>query len=420
VLANRDFRLLWFGQAVSVLGDQFQLIALPWLVLQLTGDPVAVGAVLALAGIPRAVFMLLGGALVDRTSPRTIMLVSNVARMVIVSFLALIVFSTSVEMWMIYALALAFGLADAFFFPAVGAIVPRLVPTEQLAPANALINGTTQLAVMLGPALAGLLITVFGGGASVNGETVPDLQGIGLAFAVNALTFLVSAVTLWAIRLAPRPAPAVAEPPQSVWSAIRAGLAFVWNDVVLRQLFLLIAMVNIFVNGTIQVGIPVLADTRYAGAASFGIILSAYGGGALLGTLLAGILPRPRPERFGAVLLSASAALGLLLAVFGLLQTFWIAVLVMALIGVSDGYVVVSFQVWLQARTPLAVIGRVMSVLMLAVVGVNPLAALLAGLLIEVDLTLTFVFSGLLTTGVTLAMLRGPAIRRMGEDVLPP
>ncbi|MEO8396870.1 MAG: MFS transporter, partial [Chloroflexota bacterium] len=83
-LRVRDFRLLWIGQSVSMLGDQFYLIALPWLVLQITGSALALGTVLALASIPRAMFMLIGGALVDRFSPRTIMFLSNIARMILV------------------------------------------------------------------------------------------------------------------------------------------------------------------------------------------------------------------------------------------------------------------------------------------------------------------------------------------------
>src|SRR5262252_6371095 len=88
VLAHRDFRLLWLGQTASLIGDQFYLIALPWLVLRLTGDPLALGAVLALAGVPRAVFMLVGGAVTDRFSPRWIMLLSDIVRLALVAALA--------------------------------------------------------------------------------------------------------------------------------------------------------------------------------------------------------------------------------------------------------------------------------------------------------------------------------------------
>src|SRR5690349_11628317 len=90
-LSVRNFRLLWIGEGISLLGDQFYMIALPWLVLQLTDSPFALGTVMALAGIPRALFMLIGGAFVDRFSPRTVMMISNFARLVLVALLSVLV-----------------------------------------------------------------------------------------------------------------------------------------------------------------------------------------------------------------------------------------------------------------------------------------------------------------------------------------
>ncbi|HFQ92712.1 MAG TPA: MFS transporter, partial [Anaerolineae bacterium] len=124
VFRLRNFKLLWLGEAVSLIGDQFYLLSLPWLVLQMTGDALTVGSILALAGIPRAIFMLVGGALTDRFSPRTIMLVSNILRLGLISLLAVLVIGGIIQLWMLYIFALLFGLADAFFYPAQSSIVP--------------------------------------------------------------------------------------------------------------------------------------------------------------------------------------------------------------------------------------------------------------------------------------------------------
>src|SRR5262249_39660116 len=142
-LRVRDFRLLWIGQSISLLGDQFYLIALPWLVLQLTGNALALGTVLALASVPRALFMLIGGALVDRFSPRTVMFVSNLVRMILVALLALLVLTHNIQLWMLYLFALGFGTADAFFFPADSAMVPRLLEKDQLEMGNTLTQGVS-------------------------------------------------------------------------------------------------------------------------------------------------------------------------------------------------------------------------------------------------------------------------------------
>src|SRR5262245_16196171 len=112
-LAVRDFRLLWVGETVSALGDQFAMIALPWPALLLTGSSFALGTVLALMAVPRAVLMIVGGAFVDRFSPRLVMLVSNAVRLVAVLLLALVILAGAAQLWMLYVFALVFGIADA-------------------------------------------------------------------------------------------------------------------------------------------------------------------------------------------------------------------------------------------------------------------------------------------------------------------
>src|SRR5262245_27397550 len=161
-LSVRNFRLLWIGEGVSLLGDQFYLIALPWLVLRLTGSALALGTILALASIPRAVFMIVGGAFVDRYSPRSILFASNFVRLVLVGIVSALVLTNNIRIEMLYGFALAFGLADAFYYPAQTAIVPQVLPQEQLQAGNSYVQGTAQLSLLLGPVLAGALIAVLG------------------------------------------------------------------------------------------------------------------------------------------------------------------------------------------------------------------------------------------------------------------
>lgn len=412
LLRNRNFRLLWVGEAISLLGDQFYLIALPWLVLQLTGDALAVGAVLALAGVPRALFMLVGGALTDRFSPRAVMLASNLLRMVLVALLSVLVIGGLIQLWMLYLLALAFGVIDAFFFPAQSAIVPRLVGKEQLQAANAVIQGTMQVSLFAGPVLAGTLIVLLG-----NGQGGQDLDGIGLAFAIDALTFLASAVTLWMVRDGgPAGVPEDAGEDESLLPAIAAGLRAVWNDAALRAFFLLIAVSNFLVNGPIIVGIPVLADTRFAeGAAAFGIIMSAYGGGSLMGTLLAGLLPRPPGRVMGVILGAIWSGLGLGVLALGLISTTPMAAVTAFAMGVANGYVVILFVTWLQRRTSEDMLGRMMSLLMLASVGLLPVSNILTGALVGLNARALFVTAGGLMVILVFLSMLNPAVRAMEE-----
>src|ERR1700674_4316985 len=205
-LSVPNFRLLWIGESISLLGDQFYLIALPWLVLQITGSALALGTVLALAGIPVVLFMLVGGAFVDRFSPRTVMIVSNLSRLVLVALLSALVLTNNIRLEMLYVFALAFGLADAFYFPAQSASVPQLLPKEQLQAGNVFVQGTAQLSLFLGPVLAGGLIAILGQTASA-----ASTLGSGIAFGLDTLSFVASLICLNLIRIPGATRPIVAQ-----------------------------------------------------------------------------------------------------------------------------------------------------------------------------------------------------------------
>src|SRR5260370_11743080 len=152
LFANRDFRLLFMGSSISILGDQFTLLALPWLVLKLTGDPQQLGFVLALMALPLAVFVLVGGAVVDRMSPRKVLLNSRAVNAMLIAILAALVLAGAIQMWEVYVLALGIGLSTAFSYPAGTAILPQLLAPEQLAQANAPFMGMRPFAMLAGPA----------------------------------------------------------------------------------------------------------------------------------------------------------------------------------------------------------------------------------------------------------------------------
>jgi MFS family permease len=412
-LSVRNFRLLWIGEGISLLGDQFYLIALPWLVLQLTGSALALGTIMALASIPRAVFMLIGGAFVDRYSPRSVMIWSNAARFVLVALLSVVVLTNTTQMWMLYVLALAFGLADAFYFPAQTAIVPQVLLQDQLQAGNTFVQGTAQLSLFLGPVLAGALIALLGQGA-VAGR-VPDMRGIGIAFGLDTLSFVASLLTLILMRV-----PGVtkqAGEQQNVIESIKEGFAYVWSRTVLRVLFLLIVATNFLVMGPLTVGIPVLANIRLAeGAAAFGIIMSAFGGGSLLGIILSGVLPQPKLEHFGTVILLVVASLGVGIALMPLFASTVVIAVICLVIGTAAGYERMLLFTWLQKRIPQELMGRVMSLLFFCAIGLAPVSNALAGAMLDIDLNRLFIGSGVLMAAVTLLSIVLPETRRMGLE----
>ena len=136
IFKDRNFFIFWFGEMTSVVGDHISLLAFPWLVLQMTGSALMTGLVFAVQGIPRAVLMLAGGALVDRTSPRLIMILSNAARLVMVLCLAYMITNDLVNITNVFVIAFFFGVADAFFYPASTSILPSIVPRTLLKEGN--------------------------------------------------------------------------------------------------------------------------------------------------------------------------------------------------------------------------------------------------------------------------------------------
>ena len=411
LLKTRDFRLLWGAGTLSAIGDQFDLIAFPWLVLLLTGDALAVGAVIAVGSVPTVLFMLIGGSVVDRSSPRLILQISNVARVFLGSILAVFVLTGLVNLWLLYLFALGKGIADAFYYPAQAALLPRIVKDNQLRHANAITQTTTESSGFVGPMLAGALIASLSGTnnviPSLDGVTAAaraDTAGVGLAFAVVAAAFLISFLLLAFIRLNPEvqelagksgKSHSVEEKgSESIWASIADGFRFVRSDAAMLTLFLLIAGIELFVQGPVIVGIPVLADTQLPqGALAVGIIFSAYAAGALLGAVLAGTLPAPK-KHLGHIFVITYVLSGILIIPFGFLTATWLAAGLVSVAGVMGGYTNIIFTTWLQARTPQKVMGRVMSLLMIASIGLSPVSSAVSGALIRLSLGWVFVGAG--------------------------
>jgi Major Facilitator Superfamily len=406
--AVRDFRLLWIGEAVSAVGDQFALIALPWLALVLTGSALALGGAMALMAIPRAVLMTFGGVAVDRFSPRRVMLGSNAVRLVAVAALGAVVLAGQADLWMLYAFALVFGVADAFFFPAQTAIVPELVSDAQLPRANGIVQGTAQVSVLVGPVAAGLVIAALGGGAAA-----ATSAGIGVALLFDAATFVVSLATLLFIK----PRAHVAQPHDSILDSIREAARFIWSSKGMRAMILVSLAANFLIVGPFEVGMPFIAYARLPeGAAAFGLITAAFGAGSLVGLLAGSILPAPRPARFGAVVILPMAVAGLALATLSAATTTIAAAGLTAVAGIALGYTNLLSITWIQRRIPQALMGRVMSLLITGSVGLVPVSMFLAGFAVQLNVDATLLGAGVGMTLVALTAVASSAVRNIGLE----
>lgn len=374
-LRERNFRMWWAGWSISLFGDQFYLVALPWVVLQLTGSAVAVGTILMAVAIPRAVLMLIGGALTDRVSPRKILMSAATARAVLVAVIGVLLWLRMLQIWQLYVLGFAFGVADAFSLPAGSTFLPSLVKREQLVAANSVLQTTAQLTTIGAPAPAGIVI---------------KMLGTAWAFFIDAVSFLFIIGALWRLPDPPRAQAAAAR--LSVWRSILDGIAYVRRDVSLRSLMLLAAMLNFCTGGPMGVGLPYLAKMKFGSPTAYGIVVSAAAAGGLLGALLAGIW---KIRRRGLLLLGACVVISIGVGSMGLLDHLWMIAAVLLLLSCSAGLVNVHIASWIQQRVDPTVRGRVLSVLMFSVLGLIPVSLAAAGLLIAWNLKWMFLLAGM-------------------------
>ena len=418
-LSVRDFRLLWASEAVSVIGDQFHLIALSWLVISLTGSGLALGVVLIAVGVPRALLIVPFGVLADRRPARGLMLAAHLARGAIVGAIALLAAIDAASIPALAVLGVMFGAADALYMPAQQSFLPRTVSSDRLPSANALLQGTLQLSAIVGPPAAGVLIAIAGTSAAF---TVDAVSFAVAAVFVGLISTAARAATTGAVesagavqdagsslaagssRAAASPAPA-AQPPEAFRAALMGGLRYVAADPAIRTMMLISFVINFAFSGPGAIGAPWLASQRFAaGPTGLGLMEAGWAAGALIGILAAGSV---RLDRQGRVILAGLAVSGSAMALVGVL--YWLpgVIVMLAVMGIAIGYTNIIAISWLQARVDPAMVGRVMGLVMLMSFGITPLSIGLAGALVDVNATAMFVGSGalmLLTTVGALAV----------------
>jgi hypothetical protein len=425
LMRDKNFVWLMAGAIISMLGDQFTLVALPWLVLRMTGDTLVLGTVLGLMSLPRALFILIGGAVVDRYSPKKVLMVTKYINTVLLAALAVLVLVGGLSLWTVYALAFAIGLATAFSIPSATSMLPHVMQRAQLPAANGVMMGLRQLSMFLGPLLAGLLIVLFGDGAShsATAGAVTDATGLGVAFGFDALSFLLSAWTLAQVRMHSQVAanPAAPAPSnQAVFSAVASGLRHLWNDRDMRLCFIYWGVVAVLITGPVQIAMPVLATTLNLGAAALGILLGAHGAGTLVGMAVSGARPGMRLGTLGMTMLVVDVVVGLLFTPMGLITATWQGAALLGTIGVLGGFMQVSIFTWLQRRTPPALMGRVMSMFMFIFLGLAPLSGAVTGwMLRSITLTQLFVGSGGLLVCIALLALVASPVRQVTDGPRP-
>jgi MFS family permease len=379
------FRRLWAGASLSMLADQAFLVSLTWLVLKITDSGASLGAVLAVAAVPGIVLTPFGGVLSDRLSPFVIMSSSNVARAALMGTLALLALTGTTQIWHVYLLAAGLSALDALYYPAAMTAVPAVVGRDRLNAANALSQGVEQVSGILGPALAGLMLALF---------------GVWINLGANTVLFLVSALIFATVTRAGSPTVRASTTDEAkenqentgTASALLEGVRYAWRDPVIRTVTLILVGINLAMAGPIYVGGSILAENRLGGAGAFGTLIAVGGAGSLVGALIAGFTERIR--RRGLVELALTAAMGIGVGCLAFVPNLPVASLLAMMIGMTASFMAVVNISWLQERSEPGLVGRVMSLAMFSAIALDPISYVLAGILVEVSLPTVFLAAG--------------------------
>ena len=384
--------MLWTGQAISLVGDGIYLVAIAWLVYDISNKPGALAIVGFAWTLPQVAGLLLAGVLSDRIERRLLLIVADLVRCAAIAVIAALALADIAELWHVVVLVVVYGLGQALFQPAFTAIVPEVVPRDELLQANALRELMEPLGMRFaGPALGGALIALF---------------GVGIAFAVDAATFALSAIAV--ARLSRRPAPRSQN--ASLWGDLADGFAYVrahawlWGTLVGAALFLLITF------GPFEVLLPYIIKNDLGGdAATFGTVLACGGAGSIVAAMT---LSRTGLPRRHVTFMWTAWTFGIVLDIgFAIAGAAW---QMCAIAFLSFGFGTVGMIVWntlMNTLVPPEMLGRVSSLDWFVSIGLTPLSFALTGPVAEVlGARTTLAVAGVLGTA-TAAFLFIPGVR---------
>jgi MFS family permease len=397
-LKSRDFGLLWLGMSISLVGDGMFLIAAAWTAYSLWNSPASLSVVGIAMTVPTIACLLLGGAISDRFDRRKVMLFSDLGRAGAIGLLAALALAHALTFAALVAIVAAYGVGAAFFTPAFESIVPTIVDREHLAQANALDQFVRPIALrLIGPALGGLLV---------------GLLGAGTAFALDAGSFLVSAITVIALRPTPTGAAAL---PASTLGAVRDGLRFVRGRVWLWGTLGSAAVAYLVFLGPTEVLLPfVVKNTLHGSAGDLGLVLAAGGLGAISAAILMGQVGTPRRNVTFIYLCWTLATLAVV--GYGLGRSIPQLMVACLLFNALEAAGTIVWSTVKQQHVPAHLLGRVSSLDWLISISLLPVSFALTGPVASiVGIRGTLIGAGLVGAVATLAALFLPGMRDIEE-----
>jgi MFS family permease len=395
-LRHRNFRLYLMGQGLSQAGTWMQTVAMGWLVLKVTGSGGMLGLVSAAQFMPTLLFGAFAGTLADRHSRWHMLQITQVLAAVIAIALGVMVVTDTISVWSLFVLAAAFGTVNAFDMPIRSSFVYELVGPDDITSAVGIGSTTNNVARIVGPGIAGVLIAAF---------------GLAVPFLVNGVSFLAITIALLLMRqseFAPK-APVKREKGQ-----IREGIKVVWADSRLRTPMLMTVVIGMLAYEN-QISLPLFAKYTFdREATGYGILSSVMGVGSVIGGLLIARFGRATHKRLG----FAAAFLGGSMLLAAVMPTFWTMSAALLLVGAGSVAFITMNSATLQLTSPVEVRGRVMALYITAIIGTTPIGGPIIGWIGQhIDPRATYITGGLAC--LLTAAFAWPSLRRSTEEALP-
>ncbi len=375
---HRNYRIFFTGQMVSLAGTWMQNVALAWLVIELSGSAIAIGALAFWRFIPFTVFGLVAGVVADRFESRKLVMATQGGAMGVSIALAIVTLTGTATLPIVYVLAALGGIALAFDAPGRQSLTFQMVGPRELPNAVALNSGLFNGSRIIGPAIAGVVIAAV---------------GTGLCFVVNAVSFLAVLAALAIVR-EDELRTVEKDPSARIVDGLRRAFAYAWDDRQLRLILLVVTLVST-VGFNFHVLVPLLAaDTLHVGPEGFGLLSAAFGLGALAGALAAATF-RGASWRLFAI---GAASFGVLVLLLAPVQNAYFAGLILVGIGVSFTLFTANANALIQLAAPDHLRGRLIGIYLFAFLGLAPVGGLFAGWLAEVGGTrLAFAVAGVVS-----------------------
>jgi MFS family permease len=403
-LRHRDFRLLWTGLAVSLVGSGLWLVALAWQVIELGGGPAQLSLVSALYGVGVLTFVLVGGVVADRLPQRLVMLASDLVRAAALLILGALSLTGTLELWHLAVGSLLIGAGEAFFVPSYTALLPRLLPEDELLPANGLEGTLRPLAQQ-------------GAGPAVGGVAVAALSP-GVAILTGGLTYVISAGCLLAMNVRPAKGsgPSASAPDSegaaSVFADLHESFRYVRETSWLWASILFALALVLLIMGPLEVLLPfAVRDNLGGGADDYGLALAAFGVGGAVGALAisSGRLPR----RYLTVMLLMWGLGALPFAAVGLANSLWVVCALLFTVGAAFSAGLVIWGTLLQRRVPDGLRGRVSSLDFFVSLALMPVSMAIAGPAgTAFGLEVVFLVSGVAPVFLAVAAILIPRLDR--------